>query len=84
MWLNPSESQYSIKWDQLMCTSTSSEIRKLFSKACKEPLIPAEQQNLSTYLEADPKLVYHIGLTPQKVSIKLNYVDMCVGCFTRG
>ena len=69
MWLNPSESQYSIKWDPLMCASTSSETRKLFSKACKEALSTAEQQSLSSCMEADPKLVYHIGLTPQKVSI---------------
>ena len=50
-----------------MCSSSGSEIRRLFLKAYKEPLTPVEQQHLSTYLEADPKLVYHIGLTPQKV-----------------
>ena len=70
MWLNPSESQYSIKWDPLMCASTGSEIRKLFSKACTEALNPSEQQVLSLQLESDPKLVYQIGLTPQKVSTK--------------
>lgn len=55
-----------------MCTCTSSEIRKLFTKASNEALTPAEQQNLSTSLEADPKLVYQIGLTPQKVIILLS------------
>lgn len=72
MWLNPSESQYSVKWDPLLCTSTNLEISKLFSKACKEALSPAEQHSLSTHLEADPKLVYHIGLTPQKVKCNRN------------
>lgn len=51
-----------------MCASSGSEIRKLFSKACKEALNPSEQQTLSSQLETDPKLVYQIGLTPQKVS----------------
>ena len=69
MWLNPSESQYSIKWDPFMCMSTGSEVRKLFLKACKEVLSPLEQQNLSSHLETDPKLVYHIGLTPLKVEV---------------
>lgn len=69
MWLTPSESQYSIKWDPLMCTSSGSEVRKLFSKACREALTSGEQQSLSAHLEAQPKLVYHIGLSPQKLPL---------------
>ena len=47
-----------------MCT----ESRKLFAKACKEALTISEQQILTGQFQSDPKLVYHVGLTPQKVS----------------
>ena len=62
-----------------MCNSTGSEIKELFLKAYKETLNPTEQQSLSTHLETDPKLVFHIGLTPQKVStpIKKGSVENC-------
>lgn len=43
-WLNPTESHYSIQWDDQMCAAGSSEARKLFAKAFKEALTPPEQQ----------------------------------------
>jgi hypothetical protein len=63
-WLNPTESQYNIQWDDQMCPGGS---RKLFSKAYKEALTVAEQEELIGEFKSDVKLVYHVGLTPQKV-----------------
>lgn len=47
-----------------MCPGGS---RKLFAKAYKEALIVQEQEELIAEFKADVKLVYRVGLTPQKV-----------------
>jgi len=62
-------------YDKTMCVSTSAatEARELMTKALKAPLTLQQQQHLLAELGNDPKLVYHIGLTPCKVS-KLNFV----------
>ena len=65
-WLNPTESQYSIQWDDQMCPGGS---RKLFAKAFKEALTPPEQEDLIQEFKSDAKLVYRVGLTPQKVRL---------------
>lgn len=65
-WLNPTESQYNIQWDDQMCPGGS---RKLFAKAYKEALTVSEQEELIQEFKSDVKLVYRVGLTPQKVRL---------------
>lgn len=68
-WLNPSGTQYSILWDDQMCVGGTTELKRLISKAQKEALTPAEEQILTSKLESDPKVVYQIGLNPQKLPL---------------
>lgn len=42
-------------------------VRDLVSRALLAPLLPAQQQTILTLLEQDPKLVHHIGLTPEQL-----------------
>lgn len=69
IWMNPSETAHALLWDAGMCVdnSSGSEVRALMKKACKQALAPEQQEFLSAEIEADHKLVYHIGLTPQKL-----------------
>lgn len=74
VWLNmSSRSNHQIMYDKTMCVSTSAatEARELMTKALKAPLTLQQQQHLLAELGNDPKLVYHIGLTPFKVSRKI-------------
>eukprot|EP00240_Pyramimonas_obovata_P005109 CAMPEP_0118945362 /NCGR_PEP_ID=MMETSP1169-20130426/42097_1 /TAXON_ID=36882 /ORGANISM="Pyramimonas obovata, Strain CCMP722" /LENGTH=423 /DNA_ID=CAMNT_0006891055 /DNA_START=42 /DNA_END=1313 /DNA_ORIENTATION=+ len=67
-WLNPEIPQKPL-WDSTTCADTSriSAIREAIQRALKGPLVPAQQQQVLTELEEDPKLVYHCGLTPKRL-----------------
>lgn len=69
-WMPISEpTQFAVEYDVNMCISNSAgaEARRLMGKAFKNVLTLQQQQHLVTELEKDPKLVYHIGLTPSKL-----------------
>lgn len=68
VWLMP-DSNHELLWDFGMCADISrgAAVRELISKALKGPLAPAQQQQVLMELEADPKLVYHCGLTPRRL-----------------
>lgn len=69
-WLNITEpSQFTIEYDNSMCVSNcvGTEARKLMGKAFKSVLTLQQQQHLVNELDKDPKLVYHIGLTPGRL-----------------
>eukprot|EP00656_Telonema_subtile_P022633 TRINITY_DN2383_c0_g1_i2.p1 TRINITY_DN2383_c0_g1~~TRINITY_DN2383_c0_g1_i2.p1 ORF type:complete len:371 (-),score=49.50 TRINITY_DN2383_c0_g1_i2:64-1176(-) len=68
-WINPSLDEPEVLWDHTMCADTShtSEVRELMARAFRSPLVPAEQQQVLSELECDPKFVYHCGLTPKRL-----------------
>lgn len=69
LWLNPNSSEYTFEWEPLFVnnSSTDTEIRKLITKALKATL-PQQQQNfIREEINKNPKLIYHIGLTPSKL-----------------
>jgi len=69
IWLNPPNSHFKIEWDHVMCAENTKEVelRQLMSKAFKGPLTLTQQQQLLNELDKDPKLVYHVGLSPVKL-----------------
>ncbi|XP_066337770.1 uncharacterized protein [Miscanthus floridulus] len=67
-WLNI-DSNHELLWDGTMCADTSrgAVIRDLVDQACKGPLAVAQQEKIIEDLGKDWKLVYHCGMTPQKL-----------------
>ncbi|XP_033215372.1 CCR4-NOT transcription complex subunit 11 [Belonocnema kinseyi] len=67
-WMNFTEpNQFTVEYDTSMCVSNCAGARRLMGKAFKSVLTLQQQQYLVTVLDKDPKLVYHIGLTPGKL-----------------
>lgn len=79
--MSPSAVDHSVAWDSTMCSHYSVEagVRRLMMKAFSEALQPNHQKQLLEEFTANPKLVYHVGLTPERVRIfytkKVNLVS---------
>ncbi|XP_037281016.2 CCR4-NOT transcription complex subunit 11 [Rhipicephalus microplus] len=69
-WLIPVEQEEHLPlWDPTLCQSdtTGPEAKRLMARALKSTLTQQQQQQLLDELTADPKLVYHVGLSPAKL-----------------
>ena len=70
VWLDPvGESDHVIAYDGTVCIprGAGSEARRLISQAFTGSLTLLQQSRLLSELERDSRLVYHIGITPNKV-----------------
>lgn len=69
LWLNPNSSEYTYEWEPLVVVSDNTEIemRKLMAKALKSTLPQQQQNRIKEEINKNPKLVYHIGLSPAKL-----------------
>ncbi|CAN6975157.1 unnamed protein product [Brassica oleracea var. botrytis] len=68
LWIDP-DNKHELVWDDKMCADTSrgATVRDLLVKGLKVTLSPTEQEDITTALSNDPKLVYHCGITPRKL-----------------
>eukprot|EP00607_Mallomonas_marina_P009897 CAMPEP_0182420730 /NCGR_PEP_ID=MMETSP1167-20130531/5763_1 /TAXON_ID=2988 /ORGANISM="Mallomonas Sp, Strain CCMP3275" /LENGTH=380 /DNA_ID=CAMNT_0024597103 /DNA_START=25 /DNA_END=1171 /DNA_ORIENTATION=- len=67
-WINIDDAPC-IVWDTSISQddSRTSQVRDLMAAALAGPLNPTQQQQVISEFKADPKLVYHCALTPQKL-----------------
>lgn len=69
VWMFPHDTDHKITWDNAMCANSSAgaEVRRLLVKATKVALTPAQCSQIVNQLNSDPKLIYHVGLSPAKL-----------------
>jgi len=70
VWLDPvGESDFMIAYDRTVCIQrgAGSEARRLISQAFTGSLTLLQQNRLLSELERDSRLVYHVGITPNKL-----------------
>jgi hypothetical protein len=71
VWIDPiGEVDHMIAYDTTVCIprGAGSEARRLISQAFTGSLTLLQQNRLLSELERDSRLVYHVGITPNKVS----------------
>lgn len=71
VWITPVDrAEHKVMYDSSMCVLSGgdAEAKRLMAKAFKETLSLPQQQHLLAELDKDPRMVYHTGLTPPKVS----------------
>lgn len=85
VWLTSTDrAEHRVQYDSSMCVVSGgdAEAKRLMGKAFKETLSLPQQQHLLAQLDKDPRMVYHTGLTPPKVSCWWAFVTfICVSKF---
>lgn len=77
IWFDPvGESDHMIAYDTTVCIprGAGSEARRLIAQAFTGSLTLLQQNRLLSELERDSRLVYHVGITPNKVCYFLTYL----------
>jgi len=71
LWLNPNGCEYTFEWEPLFVSNntTEMEIRKLIGKALKGTLPQLQQNFIREEINKNPKMIYHIGLSPSKLPL---------------
>lgn len=72
VWIDPiGEADHVIAYDTTVCIprGAGSEARRLISQAFTGSLTLLQQNRLLSELERDSRLVYHVGITPNKVIV---------------
>ena len=74
VWLNPDHAPC-IEWDSSMCRENTrgAAVRELMTKAFRGPLMPAQQQHVLSELDNDNRVVYHCGLSPERLPQLVRY-----------
>lgn len=66
-WIDP-EPYHEVVWDPYMCGGAKAgDLLELMATALRSPLKEEQQQLVKAQLEADPKLVFQSGVTPQNL-----------------
>lgn len=76
-WLQP-QPEVGLLWNSTLADDRNQlkVVQDLINRALSAPLLPVQQQAVLTQLEADPKLVHYIGLSPEQLPALVEHTPM--------